>query len=151
MQPHGLFTTLPPAKNSPAPLNSKLFLMSLLPSPFSKIWVLINPENSPAVVICINRTRLFSSGNPFGVPFKTYHAPPVKSDISMSCPSRVDPAEKAETHGWESLSTTLISASSPWGWEAIPIVTQLSAARSGKKPSNPRFMDAAVVPPNVLL
>ena len=96
-------------------------------------------------------TRLFSSGSPFGVPLSAYQAPPVKSFITISCPSMLDPAAKALIQGWSELSTTLIATSLPLGTASIPTVTQLSAARSGKKVKRSELMSPAVVPPNGLL
>ena len=48
--------------------------ISVEPSPFSKIWKFISPENVPGVVNCMTKTAPSSLGKPLGEPFKTYHA-----------------------------------------------------------------------------
>ena len=141
----------PSALTVPVPEKEYVFRTSSTPLPFSKIWVLNVPVISPAVVICMMSTRLFSSGSPFDVPLSTYQAPPVKSSMRMFCPSVADPAANALTHGWSLLSTMLIATWSSVGTASIPMVTQLSAARSGKKENRRVLISPAVVPPKVLL
>ena len=141
----------PSALNVPVPVNEYVFRRSSSPFPFSKICVLNIPDTSPAVVICMMSTRLFSSGSPFGVPLSTYHAPPVKSFITMFCPSMLEAAAKALIHGCSVLSTVLIATWLPVGVASIPTVTQLSAARSGKNEKRSALTSPAVVPPNELL
>ena len=138
----------PSSKNVPVPSKEKVFLISVVPSPFSKIWKFISPENVPAVVNCRAKTRPSSSGKPFAEPFKTYQAPPVWVLISMSCPSIADPDWKEATNGWEASSTVLMATSSPVFWLSMPIVIQLSASSVGTKAKNAGLIPEATVEPN---
>ena len=100
VQPQAFVTSLPSAVKSPVPEKVKVSRTSFKPSPFTKTCVLSVPLISPAVVNCMNKTRLFSaSGRPLGVPFKTYHAPPVKSVITKSWPSVELPEAKELIQG----------------------------------------------------
>ena len=151
MQPHA-FTICSLTEKSPVPENVKLLKTGFDPSLLTKIWAFTFPLTSPDVVSCRNKTRLSAAfGNPFEEPFKTYQAPPVKSFITISWPEFALPKAKAPTHGWDSLSTVLISCSAPAGLLSIPMVTQLSPAKSGKKPNRSGLIETAVVPPNWLL
>ena len=152
MHPHALETPAASGEYTPVPSKLNAPRTSFVPSPFTKTCVFSVPLMSPAVDTCKISTRLFiGSGRPLGVPFNTYQAPPVWSSITMSCPSIALAAAKAPTHGWSALSTVLIELSLPSGCDSIPMVTQLSAAKSGKKAKNAGFTPPAVVAPNWLL
>ena len=87
-----------------------------------------------------------AAGSPFTVPLSTYQAPPVKSLMATFWPDVGVPAENFAFHGCAALS--MVEGADCGGTAAlvIPMVTQLSAAKDGKKPNNNALMPPAVSP-----
>ena len=101
----------------------------------------------PAVVTCMNKVRIVDGfGKPLGVPFKTYHAPPVKSFMTTLVPLCGEAALKQPSHGCAADSTELTAVCGGVGEPSIPMVAQLSNARVGTNPKKKGFTPSAVEP-----
>ena len=130
VQPHAW--TGPDSENTPSPSKSIVTRMSELGTPSSKIWAFTVPEMGPAVLTCMNSTRLSAPAVAFAAsPVTNQEAPDTEFESNDVAPS----FKKNGEMRW-SASSTSVGSEAPSKPEAEagpskPNVAYVSSAISG--------------------